>query len=142
MRLQYLSDAALNAPRLTPSQVGAKIKAGWVWYRLQPGFGASGGTASYSRALISPEGVIAFVSDRAQGLEDQANLPVLTIDYRLIRLAVPFADKDVAKAMGAVWVGHRKTWACAPDVASVFSAWLPSPVEEFGLLDAAPVTPT
>lgn len=141
-QLHYLSDAVLSAPRLSPGQVKPKVRAGWVWRRLQPGFGATGGAASYSRALISPDGHIAFVSDRAEGMDLLDSLPVLSIDYRLIRLAVPFADKDAAKAMGAVWVGYRKTWACAPDKAPVFTAWLPSPIEEFDLLDVNSQTPT
>lgn len=121
--VHYLSPAVLDAERLPASKVAAKVKAGWTWRRLEPGFGAVGGTASYSRALVSPEGAIAFVSDRAEGMDTLASLPPLVISYQLIPLAVPFADKDAAKALGAVWVGHLKTWACAPARKAEFNQW-------------------
>lgn len=79
--LHYLSEAAINAPRLSASQVAAKVKAGWAWRRLVPGFGACGGTASYSRALVSPEGQVAYVSDRADGMGCLDTLPCLARAY-------------------------------------------------------------
>lgn len=99
-----------------------------------PGFGAAGGAASYSRALVSPDGKIAFVSDRATGMDALNTLPVLEISYRLVRLFVPFCEKDSAKTAGAVWVAHKKTWACAPCRIEEFRSWLPEHPEEFDLL--------
>ena len=131
--IHYLAPAFANAPRLSPSQVAAKLRAGWRWHRLQPSFGACAGTAQYSRALVSPAGEIAIVSDRAGGMAELDTLPTLAVSYRLIELAVPFADKDAAKRLGAVWVGHRKTWACAPTARATFAAWLTD--REFDLLD-------
>ena len=134
--IHYLSREVLTAERLSASKVAAKVRAGWQWRRLVPGFGAAGGTASYSRALVSPQGELAFVSDRAAGMEDLGTLAPLEISYRLVTLAVPFAEKDAAKALGAVWVGHRKCWACAPDRVNEFQRWLPNNGEEFELLES------
>ena len=99
-----------------------------------PGFGATGGVASYSRALVSPDGKIAFVSDRATGMDALNTLPVLEMSYRLVRLSVPFCEKDTAKTAGAVWVAHKKTWACAPHRIEDFRSWLTGQPEEFDLL--------
>lgn len=132
--VHYLSPQILNAERLSATKVAGKVKAGWTWRRLVPGFGAAGGTASYSRALVSPEGQIAFVSDRAAGMEHLALLPAFEISYRLVRLAVPFAEKGAAHALGAVWVGHLKTWACAPARVAEFQPWVQGEPNEFDLL--------
>ncbi len=132
--MHYLSPEIVNAERLSATKVAAKVRAGWSWAKLVPGFGAAGGAASYSRALISPEGGIAFVSDRADGLSALESLPPLEISYRLVRLSVPFAEKDLAKVAGAVWVGHKKTWACAPGRADEFKQWIAGEPEEFDLL--------
>ena len=138
----YLSDDAINAPLLNPSQVEAKLKKGWVWYRLKAGLGSEWGTVSYSLALISPEGEIAFVRTSVEGPEDLSDLPVAAINYRLTRLAVPDSCGLEAKAWGAVWVEHRNTWACAPNVAHYFEDWIDSPAEEFDLIDDIPQKPT
>lgn len=132
--MHYLSPEVINAERLSATKVAAKVKAGWVWRRLMPGFGAIGGTASYSRALVAVDGRLAFVSDRADGMDALESLPPLEISYRLIRLSVPFAEKDVAKSAGAVWVGHMKTWACAPARVDDFKQWISGEPEEFDLL--------
>lgn len=40
-------------------------------------------------------------------------------------LSVPFADKDDAKKLGAIWVGHEKTWAIPLGVDSEpFKKWM------------------
>lgn len=132
--MHYLSEQVIKAERLSASKVSARVKAGWAWHRLEPGFGACGGTASYSRALISPEGVIAFVSDRAEGMDLIDTLPALPIGYDLLPLTVPYEEKDQAKALGATWVGHRKTWACAPEAADGFKRWLSEDAQVFNLL--------
>lgn len=134
MRIHYLSEQAVNAPRASPSQIAAKVKAGWTWHRLAPGFGTAGGAASYRRALVADDGQFVYVSDRAEGPTDLAGLPPLEIDYTLVKLNVPFADKTVAKERGAVWVGHRRTWACAPDKLEELRQWATDPIEEFDLL--------
>ncbi|WP_341744669.1 DUF5710 domain-containing protein [Azonexus hydrophilus] len=133
----YLSPEVISAERLSASKVSAKVRAGWVWHRLVPGFGACGGTASYSRALVAPDGTLAFVSDRVEGIEQIDTLPTLEISYRLLALTVPFTEKDAAKAAGAVWVGHRKTWACAPSRQAEFAQWIIGQPVEFDLLEAA-----
>lgn len=132
--MHYLSPEVVNAERLPATKVPAKVKAGWMWVRLVPGFGAAGGTASYSRALVAPDGRIAFVSDRADGMDVLDSLPPLDISHRLVRLSVPFAEKDAARAAGAIWVGHQKTWACAPARADEFKQWIAGEPEEFDLL--------
>lgn len=139
MRLHYLSGKALNAPRLSPSSVPSKVKAGWVWHRLTPGFGTAGGAGSYQRALVSPSGDVAFVSDRADGPDVDSGLPDLVLDYSLVKLAVPFAERGEAKAMGAVWAADFKTWACAPDRAHEFQRWIEGEPVTFDLLAPAPV---
>jgi hypothetical protein len=132
--MHYLSEQVINAERLSASKVSARVKAGWAWRRLEPGFGACGGTASYSRALISPEGVIAFVSDRAKGMDLIDTLPALPISYDLLPLTVPYEEKEQAKALGATWVGHKKTWACDPDAANKFKRWISKDAQVFNLL--------
>lgn len=132
--VHYLAPDVVKAERLSATKVGAKLKVGWRWHRLEPGFGAAGGGASYSRALVSPEGRIAFVSDRATGMDDLGLLPPLAISYRLIRLTVPFAEKDAAKTLGAIWVGQKRTWACVPERVDEFRQWIAGPPEEFDLL--------
>ncbi len=132
--MHYLSERVIKAERLSVSKVSARVKAGWAWHRLEPGFGACGGTASYSRALISPEGVIAFVSDRAQGMELIDTLPALAIGYDLLPLSVPYEEKEQAKALGAIWVAHKKTWACPPDTANRFERWISEDSQVFNLL--------
>lgn len=138
MKLHYLDPQAVSALRLSPDKVGAKLRSGWQWHKLTPSFCAAGGTASYSRALISPEGDIAYVSDRGAGPSDPADLaalPVLEVCHRMVRLNVPFAEKDAAKALGAVWVGHKRTWACAPIRAGEFDQWRAQAPSEFDMMD-------
>ena len=135
MQYHYLSKEILDAKRLTPSEVLSKVKSGWVWYRLSPGFCSTGATAHYSRAMVSPEGVVVMVSDRAAGMDALNTLPVMTIDHRMIRLVVPFAEKDLAKSLGAVWIGHKKTWACPPFHRETFSRWITEASEEFDVLE-------
>ena len=134
MRIHYLSEQAVNAPRLSPRQIAAKVKAGWTWHRLAPGFGTAGGAASYRRALVANDGQFVYVSDRAEGPTELAGLPALEIDYTLIKLNVPFDDKNLVKERGAVWVGHRRTWACAPHKLDALRQWATDPIEEFDLL--------
>ena len=134
MRIHYLSEQAVNAPRLSPSQIAAKVKAGWTWHRMEPGFGTAGGTTSYRRALVAVDGQFAYITDRAEGPVDLAGLPALEIDYTLFKLNVPFEDKNLAKERGAVWVGHRRTWACAPHKLEDLRQWATVPIEEFDLL--------
>lgn len=50
------------------------------------------------------------------------------------KLAVPFAEKDSAKALGTICVWHMKTWACAPERAGEFAQWIAGEIEEFNLL--------
>lgn len=83
---------------------------------------------------MAPDGRIAFVSDRADGMSLLDSLPPLEISYRLVRLSVPFAEKDAAKAAGAVWVGHEKTWACAPACLDKFKQWINGEPQVFDLL--------
>lgn len=122
--MHYLSAEFMTAKRLSPKQVPAKIKAGWVWRKLVPGFGTAGGAGSYRRALVSPDGVVAFVSDRAPGIELLDTLPELLVDYHLVALEVPYEQRTEASARGAVWIGHKKVWACAPDRSIDFSQWI------------------
>lgn len=141
MKLHHLSAAVQNAQRLSASNVSAKVRAGWVWHRLTSSFAAAAGTATYSRALVSPIGEIAFVSDRAEGPVSSDALPALDIEYTLVKLSVPFEEKDAAKRLGAFWVSHLKTWACAPDRTSEFGKWIADQPEIFDLL-ANDSTPT
>lgn len=134
MKLHYLSTAVLQAQRLSPSQAEAKARGGWSWHQISPGFTAAGGMANYSRALVSPNGEIAFVSDRANG-PTPSGLPKIEIDYTLIRLSVPMQDKDQAKSLGAIWVAHRRIWACAPDRIEDFRRWADSH-DPFNLMEA------
>ncbi len=135
--MHCLSDELRNAEQLSASKVTSRVKAGWQWHRLEHAFATAGGSASYSRALVSPAGAIAFVSDRAPGIDTLAELPVLEINYDLLPLSVPFEEKERARKLGAVWVAHRKTWACAPEHRSVFSRWLDPSAEIFNLLEHA-----
>ena len=137
MVMHYLSEKALNAAKLSPSEVAAKVKAGWAWHRLNPSFCTSGGAGVYSRALVSPAGDVAYVSDRAIGPDARGGLPEILIDGTLVPLTVPFEDKDRAKALGAVWISWRKTWACAPDQVEKFSEWIESDAERFDALGAS-----
>lgn len=132
--MHYLSRVVLDAEHLSPGKVKARLNAGWKWHRLDPGFGACGGAASYSRALVSPDGVVAFVSDRAEGMEQMSSLPVLPISYQLLGLSVPFSEKGRAKELGAVWIGHKKIWACAPDQKEIFAQWIGNDSFLFDLL--------
>lgn len=137
MQLHFLHPQVVNALRLSPDKVSAKIKAGWRWHQLSPSFCAAGGCATYSRALVAPGGDIAYVSDRAAGPATDAEiapLPVLEISHRMVAIQVPYADKDSAKALGAIWVGHKRTWACAPSAVECFSRWGASPANEFDML--------
>lgn len=137
--VHYLSRRALQAPRLSPSEVKSKIDAGWVWHQLVPAFCTAGGAGSYGRALISPAGEIAYVSDRAAG-PPASTLPQLLMDHTLIKLEVPYADKDQAKARGAVWVGHLRLWACAPARIEDFRRWIDGDPHSFDLMiDTEPV---
>jgi hypothetical protein len=137
MRIHHLSTQALQAIQLTPSATPPKVRAGWVWHRLVPSYCNAGGAASYSRALVSPQGEIAYVSDRAEGPALQEIEHELQLDHSMIRLAVPFADKDEAKRLGAKWIGHHKTWACAPDQLELFSRWVNGAPETFDILSDA-----
>lgn len=133
--VHYLSLRFVNAERLSPSKVASKAKAGWVWHRLVPGFSAIGGTANYDRVLVDPAtGALAFVSDRASG-PAVSDLPELHTDYTLVSLAVPFEAKAEAKALGAVWVPNRRTWACAPFEIERFRSWIAGAPATFSLLD-------
>src|SRR4051794_2675640 len=45
-----------------------------------------------------------------------------------VYLAVPYDDKDAAKALGAKWDGEKKSWyAPGPEAARKLSKWLPMP---------------
>lgn len=137
MKLHFLDPRASEAVRLSPEKVAAKLKAGWSWHRLSPSFCAAGGAATYSRVLVSPGNEIAYVSDRAAGPStppELDTLPVLEICHRLIPLQVPFAEKAAAKALGAIWIAHKRTWACAPDNAQYFAQWHASGLDEFDLM--------
>lgn len=126
LRIHYLSERFRLARLLSPSRVLARVNAGCTWYRLEEAFCTAGAAGTYSKALISPDGDLYFVSDRYPDgpTLDCPNTPVLKLDYTLIPLAVPFADKDEAKGLGAVWDSSRKVWACAPDEVSRFEKWL------------------
>lgn len=124
MNIHFLSDMAVNAPHLSPSAVPAKVRAGWTWHKLTPGFCTAGGTGSYSRALVSPAGVeLAYVSDRADG-PDALDLPAVVMSHAMVQLSVPFDQKDVAKRLGAQWIGAKKMWACAPSRIEEFKQWI------------------
>lgn len=123
MKIHHLSETALNAPKLSPSDVAPKLKAGWRWHRLVPSFCTAGGAGTYSRALVSPAGEVAYVGDRADGPDAAAIAEVLEIGHEMVRLSVPFAEKDEARQLGARWIGAHKTWACAPDQRFRFSRW-------------------
>lgn len=137
MRIHYLSPIALNAPLLSPTGARVKVRAGWTWHRLIPGFTTTGGVANYNRALVSPTGLVAFISDRADGPAADAALPCVEIDHSLVRLNVPFTEKAEAKQLGAVWIGHHKTWTCAPDRADEFRRWITGEVEVLDLMAPA-----
>lgn len=132
--LHFLSDTAKNAATLSPSQVGAKVRAGWAWHRLEPSFCSAGGAGIYSRALVSPDGELAYVSDRAEGPTTDAGLPEVIIDHTLVQLQVPYDQKADAKALGAIWVPLRKTWACAPAQLSTFARWISGEPVHFDLM--------
>lgn len=134
MRLHYLSPEFIHAERVPPSKLEGKLKAGWQLRRLVPGFGVTGGMAHYSRALVSPHGVVAVVSDRAEHAEPADSLPVLEISYELVLLKVSFAEKDEAKRIGAVWVQGLNSWACAPDRIEDFRRWIQGEPKRFDLL--------
>lgn len=134
MRIHHLSPQAQQAAQLTPSATPAKVRAGWVWHRLVPSYCNAGGAASYSRALVSPQGEIAYVSDRAEGPASHEIERELQLDYTMVRLAVPFADKDEAKRLGARWIGHHKTWACPPGQESTFARWIAGDPITFDIL--------
>ena len=134
MRIHYLASHAQQAALLTPSATKAKVRAGWQWHRLVPSFCTAGGAATYGRALVSPAGEIAYVSDRAEGPAPEEIGAQLQVDHTMVRLSVPFADKDEAKRLGAKWIGHHKTWACAPDQVPAFGRWIEGEVQIFDIL--------
>lgn len=134
MQIHYLSEQALQAAHLTPSATPAKLRAGWQWHRLVPSFCTTGGAGTYSRALVSAAGDVAYVSDRAEGQKAQDIVATLEIDHTMVRLNVPFTDKDEAKRLGAKWIGSHKTWACAPDQANAFGRWISGLPETFDIL--------
>lgn len=52
-------------------------------------------------------------------------------DEDYIALAVPFAEKDQAKALGAKWDGENKVWRVKKqDDMTSFNRWLPQALEE------------
>jgi putative DNA primase/helicase len=62
-----------------------------------------------------------------------------------VYLAVPYDDKDEAKALGAKWDGERKSWyAPGPEAARKLSKWLPLPKTPRikAVKPAMPVAPT
>lgn len=134
MKIHYLSPEFIHAERVSPSKLASKLKAGWHLRRLVPGF-SSMGMANYSRAVVSPHGVIAMVSDRAEAAEELDSLPALEISYEVVLLAVPFEEKEEAKRLGAVWAQGIKTWACAPDRIEAFQHWLGGEPELFDMLN-------
>lgn len=134
MHIHYLSGLAQQAAQLTPSATPAKVRAGWAWHRLTPSFCIAGGAATYGRALVSPQGEIAYVSDRAEGPGPEELQLELLVDHTMVRLRVPFSDKDEAKRLGARLIGHHKTWACAPDQAGVFARWIQGEPDFFDVL--------
>lgn len=136
MRIHYLSERALQAGHLTPSATPAKLRAGWQWHRLVPSFCTAGGAGTYSRALVSTSGDVAYVSDRAEGPKPQEIEATLEIDHTMVRLNVPFADKEEAKRLGAKWIGAHKTWACAPDQAGAFGRWISGEPQTFDILES------
>ncbi|MGE8454449.1 MAG: hypothetical protein ACN6OP_28330 [Pseudomonadales bacterium] len=67
----------------------------------------------------------------AASVADSMNsAPLPPISHRMVRLDVPFRDKEEVMLLGAVWIQNLKTWACPPDAAPTFQRWIQgSPVE-------------
>ena len=129
----FLDKSVLDAAYLKPSSpIKKKQQDGWLWHRVNPVIGACGGTASYSRALVSPDGMqIAFLSDRTAGPEVSEIENELQITRELMPLNVPYLEKDAAKQKGAVWISYRKIWACAPSQAEEFAQWIEEGAVQF-----------
>lgn len=135
IKKHFLDKAVREAERLSPSSsIKKKLKEGWIWHKLTPAFASAGATAHYSRALISQDGTIAFVSDRANGPAASEIGDELRITHELLPLRVPLDEKEAAKLKGATWVSRRKTWACPPSRATDFAQWLSDDAKVFDLL--------
>ena len=57
-------------------------------------------------------------------LQNPLDLSMGETQYHLVALEVPYEQRAEASARGAVWIGHKKVWACAPDRSIEFSQWI------------------
>lgn len=115
----------------TAANIRAKLKKGWALCALDLPYGACGGTAQYTHALVGPDGELMQVSDRTMGFFDPdfEAKDILSVDTLVLALDVPFEKKDAAKAAGATWVPHAKRWCHKPGEEDRFLEWLPKEPE-------------
>lgn len=118
----------LGAPRLSLTQVKARLRAGWTLAALPPEqrYCSAGGVGLYSHYLHSPDGELAQLTDKclaALALPQPA--PEVALDMSTIALDVPFDEKGDAKALGARWDPTSRKWHIQPAQAPQFARWLP-----------------
>lgn len=87
------------------------LKKGWSLYQLTMPYCSVGAVGEYDYALSDGENVMQLTNRTVEQLKHRVIAGELDIDDRLMALNVPFAEKDEAKQLGAIWVGHEKTWA-------------------------------
>lgn len=117
----------LDAPRLSLTQIRARLREGWALRALaaEQHYVSAGAAGCYSHVLLGPNGELAQLTDRVfaqlEGVECAAEL---RLDTSTVTLSVPFAEKDEAKALGARWDAGARTWVTRPGHTEAFARWL------------------
>ena len=128
MLLQVHSLDLRAARRLSRREVASRLGNGWRLMALAPehAYASSGGAGHYHHVLVGPGGEL--------GQLTQAVVPpgtpvagTVTLDYAMLALEVPYADREAVRALGAVWLAWARCWAIDPRRTAALAAWLPDP---------------
>jgi hypothetical protein len=127
----------LDAKTASVAIVQSKARKGWQLQRVSQGFGAAGGTASYSHALVGPAGELLKASTRtvdAAGVAEspdelQFSMQVLLLEsvYKT-DLTVEAIRRGLSRAedLNARWNGELRRWMVRPEARADFAKWLPA----------------
>jgi hypothetical protein len=121
----------LESPKLSLTQVKARLRAGWSLFALPPEqlYCSAGGVGQYSCYVESPAGELAQLTDKSLAQLELSNMPAIKpLDQTALTLCVPFEEKAAAKALGARWDWSTKSWQVRPAHAEQCAKWLPTAV--------------
>lgn len=93
----------------------------FTFYKLNPSFESIAGLPAYSRAAVSNEDHIFFISDSYKHVDTEG---LMMVSYDLLTLNVPLEDKNKARDKGAVWHAPLNKWCCDPDRQESFQKWV------------------